>query len=164
MKIASIVYPVRNNQVYLPIKNNIVGIGKRFPYGGKKKRKETIRRCAQRELEEESGIEVSEDKLKLQAIIFFYKGKDKPEKPNYKVYAYICDDFEGEPSVDGKEMTDVQPFPVKNLPHKDMKAGDELFTSRILNGEKLTGWIWFEDDDTYRDHSLNAVEELSDEN
>lgn len=163
MKTAAIIYLVQNGQVYLPIKNNIVGIGKRFPYGGKQEEGETIRECAVRELFDESKIKVPQDNLVLRAIIYFYKGKEKPESPNYKVYAYVCENFEGEPSVDGREMTDVQPFPITNLPIKDMKAGDELFTGRILSGEKLTGWIWFEDDDIYCDHELNIVEELSDE-
>jgi ADP-ribose pyrophosphatase YjhB (NUDIX family) len=163
MKIATAIYPVRNERVYLPIKKTTVGIDKRFPYGGKQEEDETIRQCAVRELKDESGIEVSEEKLKLQAIIFFYRGKEKPESPTYKVYFYVCKDFKGEPSVDGREMTDARHFPIKNLPYKEMKAGDELFTSRILSGEKVTGWIWFEDDDTYRDHDLNIIDELSDQ-
>lgn len=162
MKIASIIYLVRIGRVYLPIKNDVVGIGKRFPYGGKKEEGETILECAKRELEDESGIKVSEEKLILRGIIFFYKGKEKPESPTYKVYAYVCEDFEGEPGVDGREMKDVQSFPINNLPLKELKAGDELFMNRILSGEKVTGWIWFENDDIYHDHELMTVENLVD--
>lgn len=162
MKIATAIYLVRNKEVYLPIKKTTVGIGKRFPYGGKQEENETVRQCAVRELFDESGIKVPEEKLKLQAIIFFYKGKEKPESPAVKVYFYVCDDFEGEPSVDGREMIDTQPFPIDNLPIQDMKAGDELFTNRILSGEKVTGWIWFENDDLCHDHELTTAENLVD--
>ncbi len=162
MKIATAIYLVRNKEVYLPIKNTVIGIDKRFPYGGKLEENETPLQCAARELEDESGIKVYENQLILRGIIFFYKGKEKPESPTYKVYFYVCDDFEGEPGVDGREMKDVQSFPINNLPLKELKAGDELFMGRILSGEKVTGWIWFENDDIYHDHELTPVENLID--
>ncbi len=165
-KITSAIYLVRNGKVYLPIKlskpnrTDIPGVGKRFPYGGKRNEDDKdIFACAKRELRDESGIKVKEDQLKLMGIIEFYRGKEKGKIPLFKVYFFVCDDFKGEPSVDEVEMTDPKPFPI-NGPFEDLKAGDEFFMIPILQGKKVTGWVWFENDDICLDHEIHEVDEL----
>lgn len=160
-KIGTATYLVRDGKVYLPIKLTVVGIGKRFTYGGKVEPGETILQSAKRELLDESGIEVDEIQLKHMGTVYLYKGKEKDDVPFYKVYFFVCNDFIGEPSVDERELTDVQAFPIDDLPLKDLKAGDEFFMIPILQEKKVAGWVWFENDDVCHDHDIQTVEELS---
>ena len=147
MKTATIVYITRPGthirEVLLALKSKVVGVGKRFGYGGKIKDGESATRCTVRETEEESGgITIEEKNLNPMAIIDFYKDDMPFGNPFFRVLFYVCDTYRGKASSTD-EMKDPEWFSVDNLPFHEMKAGDELVVPFILHGQMRKGWIRF---------------------
>ena len=150
---ATIVYIVDpvTHEVLMAKKTRKVGVGYWFGYGGKIEEGETAEACTVREVEEETGgVIIDEATLERVALIDFYRGAElKPfvDEPTFRVLCYrlFLDKSTINP-VTTEQMADPTWFPVDNLPHAEMKPGDELFVPQIIAGTLIKGWVHFSDD------------------
>ncbi len=147
-KRAVIVYPLMNGKVLMAKKQQVLGIGKWFGYGGKIEQGETALAAACREFEEESGgMIVKEKDLFPVALIDFYKGNEQSYgSPNFKVLFYVVKIFTGEPK-DTDEMKEATWFSVDQLPLEEMKAGDELIIPHVLAENPHLGYLRFSENE-----------------
>src|SRR3989344_6574462 len=95
MKIATLVFLIRNRTVLLGFKQGEpeIGEGKLNAPGGKHEGNETIRECATRETWEEVGVQVKPIHLEEVAIITFYAAG----MPDFEVHVFRTEIFTGEP-------------------------------------------------------------------
>jgi len=84
---------------------------------------ETLEKTAIRELQEETGILVNEDNLKLLGV---YSEPQRDPRGHYITHVYLAIDFKGQPIADD-DAKDVRFFPLKN--HPELAFDHE----RILN-------------------------------
>jgi len=82
--------------------------------GGKFEFGETFEESAAREVIEETGIEVNQDKLKLISL-----SNDKVTDAHFVTIGFLCEDFKGEAKVmEPDEITEWRWFDLDNLPDK----------------------------------------------
>jgi 8-oxo-dGTP diphosphatase len=128
--------------VLLGLKKIGFGAGKYAGFGGKVEPHETIRRAAARELQEETGVRVSERDLGRAAQLTF----QFPAKPAWSqtVHVFLLSRWQGSPS----ESAEMKPawFAVDNLPFDQMWQDGAHWLPRILAGEKLRAHYTFKDD------------------
>lgn len=82
--------------------------------GGKIEFGESLEEAAGREVLEETGIKVDEDRLKLISV-----ANDKVSDAHFVTLGFLCEDFEGEAQVmEPDEITEWQWFDLDKLPEK----------------------------------------------
>ncbi len=94
MKLATLCYLKRDGETLMLLRNkkrNDIHQGKWNGLGGKFEPGETPEECAVREVEEESGLRISNPKLC--GLLTFPKFKDEED---WYVYVYTADEFDGE--------------------------------------------------------------------
>lgn len=113
------------------------GTGGKFDTGKDK----NIKSTAIRETEEE--IDVVPKNLKKVALLHFYFTND-PKKKNWNqdVHVFLSRNWVGEP-VETEEMK-PEWFKYKNIPYDQMWDDDNLWFPKVLGGEKLECWFWFD--------------------
>lgn len=74
------------------------------------------------------------------------------------VYAYLCDEWEGEP-CETEEMA-PQWFHANDIPYKHMWQDDEFWLPQVLAGKKVYGIYTFDKDDKMLSHNVQEVEKL----
>ena len=103
----------RNNQILLirrkhdPFRNKWALPGGHLDYG-----KETLEKAAIRELEEETGILVSEQDLRFFRV---YSDPNRDPRGHYITHVYVARKFNGQPVADD-DAEDARFFPLENLP------------------------------------------------
>ncbi|MEI7810212.1 MAG: NUDIX domain-containing protein [bacterium] len=144
---ATVCLLVQRDEVQLGIKMGKIGKGCRNGPGGGIEEGETIKQSAIRELEEETGkkignkyITTSVEFLEKVAIIDFHNTKTNGETFICKVHFFIVRQWKGE-AVDTKEMTDLKPFKISELPVDQMMPADRKFFKKILSGKKIVGIV-----------------------
>ncbi len=146
---ATLVFPIKNNQIILGTKLKKVGAGKRNGFGGKPEPKDlgNIRATAVRELWEESGkgLICNESDLQPKALIDFYFFDNTSNEPNWSVMIYTTEVFTGIASKTD-EMDDPQPFDFDNIPYDHMLPADRDFLPKILAGETFRATVRFNAD------------------
>lgn len=123
--------------------------------------------CSKRETLEETNdlLEIFEEKFIPCALIDFYNGSTKSDDVFFRVLFFICESYiikkENLKDLETKgDMEDPNWYDFDKIPLEHLKKGDELFLPKILNGEKLKGWIWFDDNENLIDHEiLSATKE-----
>jgi len=165
MKKATAVYITKpeERKILLALKQKIVGVGKRFPYGGKIEGKESPEECTVRETEEEAGgLTIKKEDLIPFAIITFWKGYSMDGNPFFKVLFYMCEKFQGKPSST-KEMVNPKWYDFDNLPLDELKAGDEIILSELLQKKMFIGkFLFSEEGEKLLDHIIipASIEDL----
>ncbi len=170
MKIATAIYVRKpgEKEVLLAFKQKVVGIDKLFPYGGKFEPidKNNPFLCSRRETLEETNdlLELQEDKFTLYALIDFYNGDIKSDEPSFRVLFFICESFVMKTTnlkdLETKgDMENPNWYDFDKIPSSLLRSGDKLFVPRILNGEKVKGWIWFDNDGNIIDSEIVLAEE-----
>src|SRR4030042_5431833 len=82
--------------------------------GGKLHFGETFEEAAVREVLEETGLKISQDKLK-----FISLANDRVEDAHFVTIGFLCEEFEGEPQVmEPDEITEWRWFDLNNLPER----------------------------------------------
>ncbi|MDO8524685.1 MAG: NUDIX domain-containing protein [bacterium] len=82
--------------------------------GGKMHFGETFEQSAAREVEEETGIIINQEKLKLISI-----ANDRVEDAHFVTIGFLCQDFQGEAKImEPDEITQWQWFELDSLPEK----------------------------------------------
>ncbi len=140
MKLSTLCFCLRNDQVLLAMKKRGFGEGKWNGYGGKVNEKETPRTAAIREIQEESGLLVSDEALEQVGLARFYFD----EKQFFECHVFLTNTWQGEP----RETEEMKPcwFPISQLPLEEMWAGDDKWVPLILVGKKLEVEVNFNTD------------------
>jgi len=102
--------------------------------GGISEKGESPEETVIRETREEVGVTLNKDKLKLVAVAHTVR----PDKKSLVEFLYVCDEFEGTPKVDGKEVSECTWVPVSNLLKEGVKIFEKPFSpfwQRFLKNE-----------------------------
>lgn len=155
MKPTTLCFVVTATHILLGRKKRGFGMDKINGFGGKREVGETFRQCAVRELFEEVGLVADPDTLVPVGLVDFRF----PFKPEYSHinYVYLVPAYHGTP-MESEEM-EPQWYPLTELPYDHMWEGDVAWVSRLLNGEKLEGYVTFgEDNSRVIDMMFTAVD------
>lgn len=155
-KICTLLFLRKDDQILLAMKKRGFGANRFNGVGGKLDSGETIEEALVRECEEE--IEVTPKKYrKIAEHDFIGKNDDGSEWGMY-VHAYICDNWEGEPT----ETEEMKPewFNLKDIPYKNMWQDDEYWLPQALGGKKVFCKFTFDEKDNMLTHDVKEVETL----
>lgn len=142
MKNLTLSFLFKDGEILLAMKKRGFGDGKWNGYGGKVEEGETVEEASVREIEEEGNVIVKIEDLESFGIIDFHFS-DKPEW-NQKVHIFKALKWEGDP----EETEEMKPewFAFEDIPYDKMWAGDDIWLKRVINGEKVFGEIYFEEE------------------
>ncbi len=118
------------------------GEGKWNGPGGKLRPGETPEECAEREVQEETGLAVAN--MRHHGALNHYFGET--HEPTWTVHQFSTADYEGEPKE--SEEGELRWFPVDEIPFKEMWQDDEHWLPLLLRGECFTGDFYFNEDAT----------------
>lgn len=158
---ASLVYPARNEEVWLGLKQKKVAKGLRSGYGGKQDTEDiSILATAKRELDEENdfGIKYRDQDLEPRAIINFTLGYSDKESFSMKVFIYVLNEFTGELGITN-EINDPRPFLINDLPFENMLPDNKIFLPKVFNKEYCIGEITSYDGKITENHLENISKE-----
>lgn len=172
MKLATIVFFVREGKICLAPKLRGFGAGKLNGYGGKinEAEGETLAEGLVREVREESGVTVRlEDCEQVASIKFSIQGK-----PAFHDEIFFVRKWEGEPRKMEKvgdkevEMGDPEWYYFDKLPLEKMWLSDSEWLPKVLNGEKFRGEINFSEKEilssTYEPAEFERLGEITKKN
>lgn len=144
------------DQLLLALKKRGFGAGKWNGVGGKLEAGETLEQAMVRECVEE--IEVTPKSWKAVGELDFIQDAESNNPWHMYIYAYICDEWEGEPS----ETEEMMPkwFHIEDIPYADMWDDDEFWLHLVLNGDKVVGEFEFDSNDRLLTHTVRVVDRL----
>lgn len=145
MRDRTLCFLIRGNpptDILLGFKKIGFGAGKYAGIGGKVEPGETIAMAAARELEEETGIQVSEKDLQQVGHLTFLF----PASPDWSqvVHVFLATTWNGEP-VESEEMMPAW-FKVNDIPFERMWQDNSHWLPRILAGERIRARFTFRED------------------
>ena len=137
MKLSTLCFCLRDDQVLLAMKKRGFGTGKWNGYGGKVANQETPRTAAVRELQEESGLSASEEALEQVGLVRFYFDGSQL----FECHVFLVRDWHGEP----RESDEMKPcwFSISQLPFEEMWVADGKWVPLVLAGKKLEAEVNF---------------------
>ncbi len=138
MKVLTLVFLVRENEICLAMKKRGFGEGNWNGYGGKLLEGETVTGAAVREIKEESGVNVMETDLEQVALNDFHFEDGK----HLLVHVFFTKVWAGEP-IETEEMA-PRWYAFDAIPYDLMWADDIHWLPRVLKGEKLRGVVYFD--------------------
>ncbi len=140
MKLSTLCFCLKGDQVLLAMKKRGFGVGKWNGYGGKVQVDETPVAAAVRELAEESHLVATEAALQQVALIKFYFETE----PLFECSVFLLKDWQGEP----KETEEMKPqwFAKDQLPFADMWIADCQWIPMILAGQTFEAEVIFNQD------------------
>ena len=137
-KAATVVFPLRGDNVLLARKTRKIGAGCWNGYGGVPDPGETLPACAVRELFEESGLSACPEDLTKIAIMDFHNTKSDGTTFIARVHFYTLAVWEGECHATD-EMADPTWFPREQLPLLEMMPADRVYLPLVFSGKKIVG-------------------------
>lgn len=151
LRLATIVFLVKGNEVLLAMKKRGFGKGKWNGAGGKKNENESIEDAAKRELMEEVGVKVSE--IKKVGVIDFYFDK-KPEW-SQRVIVFLATKWEGEPA----ESEEMAPrwFKFNEIPYDQMWDDDRDWLPLVLDGKNIEAGYLFDETQKLLEKELREI-------
>ncbi|KAA0191788.1 hypothetical protein HAZT_HAZT000889 [Hyalella azteca] len=138
-------------KLLLGFKKRGFGQNKINGFGGKVESGESIANAAVREVDEESGLDVSRTIRKVGLLEFSFEG----ENTLMEVHVFLADGFAGQP----RESEEMRPewHPISSLPYDRMWADDRLWYPLLLAGACFRGHFHFKGHDTVLEHTLREV-------
>ena len=150
MKTYTLGFLFRNGKIILAEKKRKIGAGKLNGYGGKIEDGEDKIGSLVREVEEECGVLLQEEKCEELGFVDF--SRENKKELDARVYVYRIDDFSGEPKeMPGAGMGAPEEFPLDKIPYERMILGTEQFLNFVLEGKKFKGEI------RYSEHGESLV-------
>lgn len=146
----------RDNEILLAMKKRGFGEGKWNGVGGKLEAGETVEQALLRETREE--INVVPMSYHQVAELDFIQDSESDAPWHMYVYAYICDEWQGEPS-ESEEMTPKW-YALDKIPYADMWQDDQYWLPMVLTGDKVTGMFTFDSADNLISHNVMKQEFL----
>ncbi len=141
MKIATIIFPVRGNSVFLANKKQRFGAGFLNGYGGRQEPTDlTIEDTAVRELQEESGIIAEKRDLEKVAIIDFFE----VDNQIFECHVFFCRAWTGE-FVETEEMAYPEAYPIDELPFDRMWHADRTWLPTVFLGKKIRARSYYDE-------------------
>jgi len=137
MKIATISFCLKDNEILLGMKKLGFGAGKWNGFGGKVEESEEIKSAAAREIFEESTLQVEEAALEQLAILQFYFESEHV----FECHVFLVKQWQG----NAKESEEMRPewHLIDNLPFDEMWEADRKWMPLILSGKKIEGIVNF---------------------
>jgi len=133
MKISTICFLVRNNNIFLANKKRGFGAGFLNGYGGKQQREDlTIVDTALREMKEEGGIVASPEDLEKVAIINFFE----EDVWIFECHVFFCRSWQGE-FKETEEMDAPRPYDISNPPYDRMWDADKVWLPIVCSRQKI---------------------------
>lgn len=157
-KVCTLLFLRRGDQILLAMKKRGFGADRYNGVGGKIEPSETIEQALLRECKEEIDV-TPMNYWKVAEHDFVQKEGDAPWR--MYVHAYICDEWEGEPT----ETEEMAPewFAIKDIPYSQMWQDDEYWLPQVLAGNKVYGQFTFDENDAMLTHDVRIVETLPNE-
>lgn len=154
MKLVTVVFLLKDNQILLAMKKRGYGAGKWNGAGGKvEPHDKNVRAAAIRECQEEIGVTPMQPKLV--AKIKFYEKTDPAF--GHHAHVYIAQKWQGSPT-ESEEMR-PQWFDVKHIPYNNMWADDIIWLPQILKGKLISATVTA-DGNTLDSHNIKIVKRL----
>lgn len=148
MRLATLCFLIKNNQILLAIKKRGFGQGRWNGVGGKQHPNETIIETAIRETQEEIGVILKKFEQKTTLSFYFQNNPDW----NQKVTVFIATEWEGEP-IESDEMK-PQWFDFNKIPYSSMWSDDPLWLPLLLKKKNFVAEFLFDKNDQFIDHSI----------
>lgn len=145
MRSTTLCLPVQGNpaeRILLGMKKTGFGRGKYNGFGGKIEDVETPEAAAVRELAEECGIVAAESDLEpVGRLVFTFPARPEDD---HDVQLYIIRKWQGQPA----ETSEMKPvwFAVGDIPYNEMWADDSYWLPAVLKGKKVSGEVYFSED------------------
>lgn len=141
MKVVTILFLRKGNQILLAMKKRGFGQGKWNGVGGKADSGETPTEAAIRECQEEIGV--TPVNPQLVGEIKFLMTTDPSF--GHHAHVFVTEQWEGEPA----ETEEMQPqwFAVSDIPYESMWADDPLWIPLVLEGKLFQADITLDGDD-----------------
>ncbi|MCA9365520.1 8-oxo-dGTP diphosphatase [Candidatus Kaiserbacteria bacterium] len=156
MKELTLCFLKTKNQICLGYKKRGFGCDKWNGFGGKLDDGESILEATIRELKEEVEVLANQsDFKKVAEFSFIYE-----DTGEMLVHVFFIDKWNGEP----QETEEMRPawFDLSKIPYQKMWEDDQHWLPRVLNGEKLTGTVWFnKDGHTIKDMVWHEVKDFN---
>ena len=145
----------QDNKILLAMKKRGFGKGRWNGYGGKVDPGETIEQTMLRECLEEGNI-VPKDYEKF--AIFDFNFPPGKEELNCLVHVFKAINFDGEL----QETDEMRPkwFDVESIPYDSMWSDDIIWLPLFLQGKKLKGEFYFDENDGFEKYFLREVDIL----
>jgi 8-oxo-dGTP pyrophosphatase MutT (NUDIX family) len=139
MKITTLCFLMKENEVLLAMKKRGFGVGKWNGIGGKVKGGESIEQSIMREAHEEIGVVINEKDLETMGSLI-YRFKDNPDWDNH-MHVFAVRSWAGEPA-ESEEMR-PQWFTKDQLPFDAMWVDDQHWLPIVLRGEMVNAEFLF---------------------
>lgn len=146
----------RGDEILIAMKKRGFGANKWNGVGGKLELGETVEQALIRETEEE--IDVTPTNYWQVAELDFVQDGETPDPWHMYVYAYICDEWTGQPA-ESEEMA-PEWFKLSDIPYQSMWEDDEYWLPQVLAGSKVTGEFKFDIDDKLISQIVTSVQQL----
>lgn len=147
---ATLCFLRRNGQILLIKKSRGFGKGNWNAPGGRILPDETPEQCADREIQEETGLNVSD--VHYHGTLHFYAGG---KEPDWTVYVFSTRSFSGD--VKEGEEGSLKWFDEAKMPYREMWQDDAYWMPLLLGGRRFEGKFHFTKDwKTLVRHKLRA--------
>lgn len=140
---ATLVYAIRDNQVWLAMKKRGFGSDKWNGFGGKVDKSETLAQAAVREFKEESTADILEQNLIKKGFLDFYFSENP--KYNQRVHVFLVKEWDG--AIRETEEMKPKLFSFDDLPLDSMWVTDKDWLPLVLREQEVQATITFSGDD-----------------
>ena len=145
--IATVVYLIKDNQVWLAEKTRKIGVGFLNGYGGKFEptKDHDLIACSMRETKQECGVGISRASFEKVAIVDFHNMEENGSTWICKVHFYLVKNFKGVPKEIKKDggMINPHPYNMFRLPISKMMPADRNFVHHLMRGKKVIGEYFY---------------------
>lgn len=132
--VATLVFPVKGDEVLLVRKTKKIGIGLWNGFGGGVEEGESPKQSAVRELKEEANLIVREADLESRGKAVFHNKKEDGHEFVVEVHLFVLRKWQGDVRLN-KEVRDATFWSVNNLPFDEMLPSDRQWVPLVLSGK-----------------------------